>query len=64
MNRFELVRAQSTQQARELVAEKAGSVLKAGGIDLLDHLKEHLVEPPPSTSRRFRNGPIADGRHA
>jgi len=46
MNRFELVRAQSTTQARELVAEKPGSVLKAGGIDLLDHLKEHLVEPP------------------
>ena len=46
MNRFELVRAQSTTQARELAAERPGSVLKAGGIDLLDHLKEHLVEPP------------------
>jgi xanthine dehydrogenase YagS FAD-binding subunit len=46
MNRFELVRAQSTSQARELLAEKPGSVLKAGGIDLVDHLKEHLVEPP------------------
>ena len=46
MNRFELVRAQTTTQARELSAEKPGSVLKAGGIDLLDHLKEHLVEPP------------------
>ena len=46
MNRFELVRAQTTTQARELLAEKPGSVLKAGGIDLLDHLKEHLVEPP------------------
>jgi len=46
MNRFELVRAQTTTQARELAAEKPGSVLKAGGIDLLDHLKEHLVEPP------------------
>jgi xanthine dehydrogenase YagS FAD-binding subunit len=46
MNRFELVRAQSTSQARELLAEKPGSVAKAGGIDLLDHLKEHLVEPP------------------
>jgi xanthine dehydrogenase YagS FAD-binding subunit len=46
MNRFELARAGSTSQARELVAEKAGSVLKAGGIDLLDHLKEHLLEPP------------------
>jgi xanthine dehydrogenase YagS FAD-binding subunit len=46
MNRFELVRAQTTRQARELLAEKPGSVAKAGGIDLLDHLKEHLVEPP------------------
>jgi xanthine dehydrogenase YagS FAD-binding subunit len=46
MNRFELARASSVAQARELAAEKSGSVLKAGGIDLLDHLKEHLVEPP------------------
>src|SRR5512134_1243814 len=46
MNRFELVRAQTTAQARDLAAEKPGSVLKAGGIDLLDHLKEHLIEPP------------------
>jgi xanthine dehydrogenase YagS FAD-binding subunit len=46
MNRFELARATSPSQARELLAEKAGSVYKAGGIDLVDHLKEHLVEPP------------------
>lgn len=46
MNRFELARATSTSEARELVTAKAGSVFKAGGIDLLDHLKEHLVEPP------------------
>src|SRR5512138_3131333 len=46
MNRFELARATTTAEARALVAEKPGSVLKAGGIDLLDHLKEHLVEPP------------------
>jgi xanthine dehydrogenase YagS FAD-binding subunit len=46
MNRFELARATSPSQARELLAEKAGSVFKAGGIDLVDHLKEHLVEPP------------------
>ena len=46
MNRFELARADSVAQARELAAEKAGGVLKAGGIDLLDHLKEHLLEPP------------------
>lgn len=46
MNRFELARATSATEARELLAEKPGSVLKAGGIDLLDHLKEHLLEPP------------------
>jgi xanthine dehydrogenase YagS FAD-binding subunit len=46
MNRFELARATSPAQARELLAEKAGSVYKAGGIDLVDRLKEHLVEPP------------------
>lgn len=46
MVRFELARPKTTAEARELLAEKAGSVLKAGGIDLVDHLKEHLVEPP------------------
>jgi xanthine dehydrogenase YagS FAD-binding subunit len=44
--RFELAHAQSLAEARELLAEKSGAVLKAGGIDLLDHLKEHLLEPP------------------
>jgi xanthine dehydrogenase YagS FAD-binding subunit len=46
MNRFELVRAGSAAQAKELFAAKSGAVYKAGGIDVLDHLKEHLVEPP------------------
>jgi len=46
MNAFEFARASSVAQARELMAEKPGAVLKAGGIDLLDHLKERLVEPP------------------
>jgi len=46
MNRFEFARASSIAEALSLVAEKPGSVWKAGGIDLLDHLKEHLVEPP------------------
>jgi len=45
MNRFELAKPRSTSEARELLAEKPGSVFKAGGIDLLDHLKEHLIEP-------------------
>jgi xanthine dehydrogenase YagS FAD-binding subunit len=46
MNRFELAQAASLADARRLTAEKQGSVLKAGGIDVLDHLKEHLLEPP------------------
>lgn len=46
MNRFELARATSPAEARQLLLEKPGSVLKAGGIDVLDHLKEHLLEPP------------------
>jgi xanthine dehydrogenase YagS FAD-binding subunit len=46
MNRFEFARATSVAEALSLVAEKPGSVWKAGGIDLLDHLKEHLLEPP------------------
>ena len=46
MNAFELARASSVAQARELLSEKPGAVLKAGGIDLLDHLKERLVETP------------------
>ena len=46
MNRFEFARPASVAEALSLVAEKPGSALKAGGIDLLDHLKEHLIEPP------------------
>ena len=46
MNAFEYARATSVAQARELVSEKPGAVLKAGGIDLVDHLKERLVETP------------------
>jgi xanthine dehydrogenase YagS FAD-binding subunit len=46
MNRFELAQAASLADARRLVAEKKGGILKAGGIDVLDHLKEHLLEPP------------------
>jgi xanthine dehydrogenase YagS FAD-binding subunit len=45
MKRFEFARAASVAEALTLVAEKPGSVWKAGGIDLLDHLKEHLIEP-------------------
>ena len=46
MNSFELAKAHTTEQARELLAERPGSVLKAGGIDVIDHLKQHLIAPP------------------
>jgi xanthine dehydrogenase YagS FAD-binding subunit len=46
MNRFEFARAGSVAEALRLAAEKPESVWKAGGIDLLDHLKERLLEPP------------------
>ncbi len=46
MNRFEFARATSVAEALSLAADKPGSVLKAGGIDLLDHVKERLLEPP------------------
>lgn len=46
MNRFEVVKPATLAQAKDLVQEKAWSQYKAGGIDVIDHLKEHLVEPP------------------
>ena len=46
MNRFEFARPTSIAEALDLVAHQPGSVFMAGGIDLLDHLKEHLSEPP------------------
>lgn len=45
MNSFELAKAYTTDQARELLAEKPNSTLKAGGIDVIDHLKQHLTAP-------------------
>jgi xanthine dehydrogenase YagS FAD-binding subunit len=46
MNRFELAKAYTTSQARDLLAEAPESLLKAGGIDVIDHLKQHLIAPP------------------
>jgi xanthine dehydrogenase YagS FAD-binding subunit len=45
MRAFELARPTTVAQARELLSQAPDSVYKAGGIDLLDHLKEHLAEP-------------------
>lgn len=46
MNRFEVVKPHTLAQAKDAVQEKAWSQFKAGGIDVIDHLKEHLEEPP------------------
>lgn len=46
MNRFEVTKPVTLAQAKDLVQEKAWSTYKAGGIDVIDHLKEHLEEPP------------------
>jgi xanthine dehydrogenase YagS FAD-binding subunit len=46
MNRFEVVKPVTLAQAKDAVQEKAWSQYKAGGIDVIDHLKEHLEEPP------------------
>jgi xanthine dehydrogenase YagS FAD-binding subunit len=62
MNRFEFARAASVAEASNLVAEKPGSVLKAGGVDLLDHLKERLIEPPRLVD--LKSIPGLDGIHA
>ena len=45
MNSFELAKAHTTAQARELLEEKPNSTFKAGGIDVIDHLKQHLIAP-------------------
>ena len=46
MNRFEVVKPTTLAQAKDLVQEKPWSIYKAGGIDVIDHLKERLVSPP------------------
>lgn len=47
MNRFAIVRARSFKEASELAVDKRFKlpVIKAGGMDVLDHLKEGLIEP-------------------
>jgi xanthine dehydrogenase YagS FAD-binding subunit len=43
MNSFEWVNASSVEEAISLTVK--GAALKAGGVDLLDMMKEHLAEP-------------------
>ncbi|MCX4244924.1 FAD binding domain-containing protein [Paraliomyxa miuraensis] len=45
MNRFTIVRIPSLKDASNRVATTQGAVLRAGGIDLLDHMKEGLQAP-------------------
>ncbi len=61
MNRFEWVNPSSVEQA--IAALGTGAVVKAGGIDLMDLLKEHLVEPGRLVNLRSVRGldHLADG---
>ena len=59
MVRFELAKPKTATEAREMLGQKPASAFKAGGIDLLDHLKEHLVEPPRVVD--LRSVPGLDG---
>ena len=47
MNRFEYARATSFKEARDMLGrgDHRLPVLKAGGMDLVDHMKEGLLEP-------------------
>lgn len=60
MNTFEWTEASSVEQALTQLDGKA--VIKAGGVDLLDMLKEHLIAPPRLVN--IRNIPGLDyARH-
>jgi xanthine dehydrogenase YagS FAD-binding subunit len=54
MNRFEWVNPSSLEQA--VAALGSGAVAKAGGIDLMDLLKEHLIEPTRLVNLRTVRG--------
>jgi xanthine dehydrogenase YagS FAD-binding subunit len=61
MNRFEWVNPTSIEQAVELLGD--GAVVKAGGVDLMDLLKEHIIEPTRLINLRGVRGldEISDG---
>jgi xanthine dehydrogenase YagS FAD-binding subunit len=46
MNRFEWADADSIDSAIALLKGKDGAAVKAGGVDLLDLMKEGLAAPP------------------
>jgi xanthine dehydrogenase YagS FAD-binding subunit len=60
MNRFAIARPKSFEQASEVLTDGRFSlpVLKAGGMDVVDHLKEGLIEPDVlvDVKRLGRNG--------
>jgi len=71
VNRFSLLQARSIEEAS--VATRTGPdssvslpILKAGGLDLLDQLKEGLIDPPQLVNLRTVSDPalraIGDGR--
>ena len=45
MNRFEVIKPSTIAQAKDALREKTPSLYKAGGIDVIDHLKERLEQP-------------------
>src|SRR5262245_27287805 len=45
MHRFAYIGAQTPAAAAAVLANTPNAVLKAGGVDLLDLLKEHLISP-------------------
>jgi xanthine dehydrogenase YagS FAD-binding subunit len=55
MKRFELAQASTLPQAAQL-ASKEKTVLKAGGVDLIDLMKEHIAEPDRVVSIRRVSG--------
>jgi len=61
MNRFEWVNPSSVEQAARALG--SGAVIKAGGIDLMDLLKEHLIAPSRLVNLRAVRGldQMADG---
>lgn len=71
MNRFSLLQARTIDEAARATAAGADAsvslpILKAGGLDLLDQLKEGLIEPPQLVNLRTVPDPalraIGDGR--
>jgi xanthine dehydrogenase YagS FAD-binding subunit len=62
VNRFAVAQPETFEQARRLLSDRrfALPVLKAGGLDVLDHLKEGLAEPDLLINiRALRHGPGA-----